>query len=268
MLHLFLSYVLNKVNHQNQFVPQAVLLRTGKVNILPARPQPFPTGKPKVFVPIPTGRPNRPFPVSTDRGYSPSVSSGWWKSTARPMPHFSSLTRVFHSPMLHLLRVEMVINSPWIMPIIGTKELASPEQTASGLASPRVSSYLVKAYQIYSYCCRSTHVAAMVLKHVAGLRFAKDSSMLLPFAVQCCWYVVPTGRVIVPTSRVIVATGRSTHVAAMVLKHVAGLRFAKDSSMLLPFAVQCCWYVVPTGRVIVPTSRVIVATGRYVVPTG
>nr|GEV93259.1 copia protein [Tanacetum cinerariifolium] len=62
----------NKVNHPNQFVPQAVLLRTGKVNIPPARLQPVPTGKPKVFTPVPTGRPNRPFPVPTDRGYSPS----------------------------------------------------------------------------------------------------------------------------------------------------------------------------------------------------
>ncbi|GJS04353.1 uncharacterized mitochondrial protein-like protein [Tanacetum coccineum] len=33
----------NNVNHQNQFVPQAVLLRTGKVNITPARPQSVPT---------------------------------------------------------------------------------------------------------------------------------------------------------------------------------------------------------------------------------
>nr|GEZ44264.1 hypothetical protein [Tanacetum cinerariifolium] len=35
----------NKVNHPNQFVPQAVLLRTGKATIPPARPQPVPTGK-------------------------------------------------------------------------------------------------------------------------------------------------------------------------------------------------------------------------------
>ncbi|GJW18208.1 hypothetical protein Tco_0025644 [Tanacetum coccineum] len=34
----------NNVNHQNQFVPQAVLLRTGKVNIPPARQQPVPAG--------------------------------------------------------------------------------------------------------------------------------------------------------------------------------------------------------------------------------
>nr|GEV72708.1 RNA-directed DNA polymerase, eukaryota [Tanacetum cinerariifolium] len=43
---------------------------------------------------------------------------------------FAQNYRVFNSPMLHLLRVEMVINSPWIMPILGTKELASPKQTA------------------------------------------------------------------------------------------------------------------------------------------
>nr|GEZ46431.1 retrotransposon protein, putative, unclassified [Tanacetum cinerariifolium] len=82
----------NKVNHQNQFIPQAVLLRTGKVNISPARPQPIPTGKPKVFAPVPTGRQNRPFPVPNDRGYSPSVISCWWKSTTGHMPYFSRPT--------------------------------------------------------------------------------------------------------------------------------------------------------------------------------
>nr|GEV28665.1 xylulose kinase-1 [Tanacetum cinerariifolium] len=75
-----LVYCRNKVNHQNQFVPQVVLLRTGKVNIPHARPQPVPTSKPKVFAPVPAGRQNRPFPVPTDRGYSPSVSSSWWKN--------------------------------------------------------------------------------------------------------------------------------------------------------------------------------------------
>nr|GEX98747.1 hypothetical protein [Tanacetum cinerariifolium] len=82
----------NKVNHLNQFVPQAILLRTVKVTIPPARPQPVPTGKPKVFALVPTGRQNRPFPVPTDRGYSPSISSDWWKSTARPMSHFNRPT--------------------------------------------------------------------------------------------------------------------------------------------------------------------------------
>nr|GEU65060.1 ribonuclease H-like domain-containing protein [Tanacetum cinerariifolium] len=45
-----------KVNHQNQFVPQVVLIRTDKVNIPPARPQPVPTGKPK----------ENPFPDAED----------------------------------------------------------------------------------------------------------------------------------------------------------------------------------------------------------
>nr|GEX17184.1 putative ribonuclease H-like domain-containing protein [Tanacetum cinerariifolium] len=65
------------------------------VNIPPTRPQPVPTGKLKVFAPVPTGRQNRPFPIPTDRGYSPSVISGWWKSTARPMPHFSRPTNSY-----------------------------------------------------------------------------------------------------------------------------------------------------------------------------
>nr|GFD24292.1 hypothetical protein [Tanacetum cinerariifolium] len=58
-------------------VPQAVLLRTGKVNIPLTRPQPVPTGKPNVFATVPTGRQNRPFLVPTDRGYSPSVIFDW-----------------------------------------------------------------------------------------------------------------------------------------------------------------------------------------------
>nr|GFA23984.1 ribonuclease H-like domain-containing protein [Tanacetum cinerariifolium] len=88
----------NKVNHQNQFVPQAILLRTCKVNIPPARPHPVPTGKPKVLAPVPTSRQNRPFPVPTDRGDSPSVISGWWKSTARPMPYFTRPTSSYFQP--------------------------------------------------------------------------------------------------------------------------------------------------------------------------
>nr|GEY44620.1 ribonuclease H-like domain-containing protein [Tanacetum cinerariifolium] len=161
----------DKVNHKNKFVPQAVLLRTDKVNIPPVRPQPVPTGKPKVSAPVSTGkpkvsthvptgkpkvstpvltgRPNRPSPFPTDRGFSPSVIfekvyTGYLR-TIVDLIHLHTddnvadlLTkafdgpRVFNSSMLHLLRVEMVINSPWIMPILGTKEMASPEQTAPG----------------------------------------------------------------------------------------------------------------------------------------
>nr|GEY90395.1 hypothetical protein [Tanacetum cinerariifolium] len=76
-------------NKNGYFNIKAVLLRTGKVNIPSARPQPVPTGKPKVFAPVPTGWQNRPFRVPTNRGYSPFVISGWWKRAARPMPYFS-----------------------------------------------------------------------------------------------------------------------------------------------------------------------------------
>ncbi|GJW42710.1 ribonuclease H-like domain-containing protein [Tanacetum coccineum] len=69
-------------------------------------------------------------------------------------------------------RVDMVINPPWNLPFLGAKGLTSPEQTATGKGisnplmaarvfvitkvstSPRVSSYLVKAYQIYLCCCK------------------------------------------------------------------------------------------------------------------
>nr|GEX63963.1 hypothetical protein [Tanacetum cinerariifolium] len=84
---------------------------------------------------------------------------------------------VFNSPMLYLLRVEMVINSPWIMPILGTKELASPEQTAPNAAFSR---------DIPLIC-------------------ADFSSILVK--TQSSRYVVPTGRVAVPTGRYVVPAG-------------------------------------------------------------
>nr|GEX68312.1 retrovirus-related Pol polyprotein from transposon TNT 1-94 [Tanacetum cinerariifolium] len=90
---------------------------------------------------------------------------------------FAQNYRVFNSPMLHLLRVEMVINSPWIMPIMGTKELASTEQTASD---------------------------APFSKDIS-LICADFSSILVK--TQSSWYVVPTGRVVVPTGRYVVPAG-------------------------------------------------------------
>nr|GEX11886.1 retrovirus-related Pol polyprotein from transposon TNT 1-94 [Tanacetum cinerariifolium] len=127
---------------------------TGKPKVTPvptSKPKvtPVPTGKPHVSTPVPTGRPNRPFLVPTDREYSPSVVLGnhiekvytGYPRTIVDLIHLHTddnvadlitkafdRPRVFNSPMLHLLRVEMVINSPWIMPIMGNKELASPEQ--------------------------------------------------------------------------------------------------------------------------------------------
>nr|GEY66062.1 zinc finger, CCHC-type [Tanacetum cinerariifolium] len=80
-----------------------------------------------------------------------------------------------------LLRVEMVINSPWIMPILGTKELASPEQTAPVL-------------------------------HVLRVGLVINPSR---YVVPTGRVIVPTGRYVVPTGRVIVATGRYVVPAAV-----------------------------------------------------
>ncbi|GJS22725.1 hypothetical protein Tco_0451357 [Tanacetum coccineum] len=63
----------------------------GKQTFL-SRPQPVPTGNQRFPASVPTGRQNRPFPVPTDIRYSPSVTSGWWKSTARHMPHLNRPT--------------------------------------------------------------------------------------------------------------------------------------------------------------------------------
>ncbi|GJU72362.1 hypothetical protein Tco_1263767 [Tanacetum coccineum] len=94
-----------RVTQSNQFVPQAVLLRSGKVSIPAARPNQVPAGRPKPVStgrpkPVSTGRPkpvstgkqNRPPPVHAGRRNSSSVTSGWWQSTARPMTHLPSPT--------------------------------------------------------------------------------------------------------------------------------------------------------------------------------
>ncbi|GKF39746.1 hypothetical protein Tco_0119807, partial [Tanacetum coccineum] len=70
----------NNANHQNQFVPQAVLLRTDNVNITPARPQPVPTGRQNRPIPVPTGRKNRPIPVPTENPYSDAENEGIFDS--------------------------------------------------------------------------------------------------------------------------------------------------------------------------------------------
>ncbi|GJS46000.1 ribonuclease H-like domain-containing protein [Tanacetum coccineum] len=86
-----------RVTQSNQFVPQAVLLRSGKVSIPTARPNQVPAGRPKPVStgrpkPISTGKQNRPSPVHAGRINSSSVTSGWWQSTARPMTHLPSPT--------------------------------------------------------------------------------------------------------------------------------------------------------------------------------
>ncbi|GJZ92975.1 hypothetical protein Tco_0665040, partial [Tanacetum coccineum] len=86
-----------RVTQSNQFVPQAVLLRSGKVSIPAARPNQVPAGRQK---PVSTGRPkpvsigkqNRPPPVHAGRRNYSSVTSGWWQSTGRLVTHLPSPT--------------------------------------------------------------------------------------------------------------------------------------------------------------------------------
>nr|GEU67772.1 ribonuclease H-like domain-containing protein [Tanacetum cinerariifolium] len=172
---------------------------TGKPKVTP-----FPTGKPKV-TPVPTGKP-KVTPVPTGK---PQLSIPVPTGTARPMPYFSRPTSSYfqtytpYVPTMYYNHMKYG-GDRWATAVKPLTELASPEQTVPGLASPRVSSYLVKAYQIYACCCGDS-------KSVAGSRFSEDYSLLLVQdflkIILCCWYVVSTGSVIVPTGRYIVPTG-------------------------------------------------------------
>ncbi|GJV28348.1 putative ribonuclease H-like domain-containing protein, partial [Tanacetum coccineum] len=102
-----------RVTQSNHFVPQTVLLRSGKVSIPAARPNQVPAGRPQLvstgrLTPVSTGRPKpvstgRPKPVSTGkqnrlplvhaaRRNSSSVTSGWWQSTTRHMAYLPTPT--------------------------------------------------------------------------------------------------------------------------------------------------------------------------------
>nr|GEV53371.1 ribonuclease H-like domain-containing protein [Tanacetum cinerariifolium] len=79
--------------------PKVKPVPTGKPTVKPVptdKPtvKPVPTSKPKV-TPVPTGRPNRPFSVPIDRGYTPSVMTGWWSHTASPMAYLINPTSSF-----------------------------------------------------------------------------------------------------------------------------------------------------------------------------
>nr|GEU45067.1 late embryogenesis abundant protein, LEA-14 [Tanacetum cinerariifolium] len=183
-----------------------IFQRTGKVHIPTGRPQPVPTSKPKVTpvptgkpkvkpvltgqpqvsTPVPTGRPNRPFLVPTDKGYSPSVSSDWWKSTARLMPHFSRPTSSYfqtytpYAPTMYYNHMKYG-RDRWVTAV---KPLTGKDISNSFLA--------------VMVCQKSLGYSNSPLIHVLRVRLVINSPR----------YVVPTGRVIVPTGRYVVPTGR------------------------------------------------------------
>nr|GEU48221.1 hypothetical protein [Tanacetum cinerariifolium] len=93
---------------------------------------------------------------------------------------FAQNYRVFNSHMLHLLRVEMVIDSPWIMLILRTKELASPEQMATDAAFSRDISLICADF-------------SSILVKIQSSRYVVSTGEVVPTSM----YVVPAGNVII-----------------------------------------------------------------------
>ncbi|GJT39913.1 anticodon-binding aminoacyl-tRNA synthetase, class 1a [Tanacetum coccineum] len=126
--------------------------------------------------------------------------------------------------------VEMVINSPWIMPLLGTKGLASPEQTATvGLS-------------------------------VAGSRFPEGSSMLLTFDVQFLEGVLMKNKDAASSRDIQLICAEFSSIQ---VKTQADWMLLQ-SSYFNP-QVSTSRYVVPTGRVVVPTGRYVVPAGKVII---
>ncbi|GKB18599.1 hypothetical protein Tco_0852522 [Tanacetum coccineum] len=123
------------------------------------------------------------------------------------------------------LRVEMVINPPWIMPFLGTKGLASPN--ANG------------------FCW----TAEVVPKSVASSCFLAASSTLLPlmFKFNKTFDVRFQG-----------------YEDQSVCHKICSIQDSSRLDVAVKFIFQSSWYVVPTGRVVVPTGRYVVPTGKVI----
>nr|GEV47895.1 putative ribonuclease H-like domain-containing protein [Tanacetum cinerariifolium] len=112
---------------------------------------------------------------------------------------------VFNSPMLHLLRVEVVINSPWIMPILGIQELASPNANGFCPDQTATDKDVSNPFMAVMVCQKSFGYSNSPLIHVLRIRL-----VIIPpgYVVPTSRVIVPAGRYIAPTGSVIAATGR------------------------------------------------------------
>ncbi|GJR67120.1 hypothetical protein Tco_0013185 [Tanacetum coccineum] len=129
---------------------------------------------------------------------------------------------VFNSPCLtdkkELIHheVEMVINSPWIMPLSGTKGLASPEQTATVLrvGLSVAGSRFPEGVLMKSRDAASSRDIQLICAKFSSIQVKTQADwMLLQSSyfnpqVSTSRYVVPTGRVVVPTGRYVVPAGK------------------------------------------------------------
>ncbi|GJS60075.1 hypothetical protein Tco_0654859 [Tanacetum coccineum] len=258
----------NNANHQNQFVQQAVLLRIGKVNITPARPQSVPTGKPKVPapvptgrqnrpIPVPTGRQNRPIPVPTGRGDSPSVTSGWWQSTARHMPHLHRPTSSYFQTYTPYVP-QMYYNHMQY----GGVRWATAIKLSAGCSwkTHRKGLYWENSYTnvedegIFDSSCSRSMTGNMErlddFQEFQGgkVTFGGGEAEVVPKSV----------------------TGSRFSAASSTNKDMCRsfMCSSQDSSRLdvaVKFIFQSSRYVVPTGRVVVPTGRYIVPAGKVII---
>ncbi|GJZ65823.1 hypothetical protein Tco_0622519 [Tanacetum coccineum] len=148
---------------------------------------------------------------------------------------------VFNSPCLtdkkELIHheVEMVINSPWIMPLLGTKGLASPEQTATvGLfnKATKTANYMVlEGVLMKNKDAASSRDIQLICAEFSSIQVKTQADWML---LQSSYFnpQVPTGRVVVPTGRYVVPAGK-------VIIIVSPGRLS----------------LVPTGRVLSPGKR-------------
>nr|GEU72572.1 DNA helicase [Tanacetum cinerariifolium] len=126
----------------------------------------------------------------------------------RRMAHvnYKNMNRVFNSLMLNLLRVEMVINSPWIVPILGIQELASPNANGFCPEQTATDKDISNPFMAVMICQKSLGYSNSPLIHVLRIGLVINlPGYVVPTGSRV---IVPAGRYIVPTGSVIAATGR------------------------------------------------------------
>ncbi|GKD21183.1 hypothetical protein Tco_1222886 [Tanacetum coccineum] len=126
--------------------------------------------------PVPTGRQNRPILVPTGRVDSPSVTSGWWKSTARPMPYLNRPTSSYFQTY-----------TPYVPQVYSNHMQYGGVRWATAIKPSAAD------------MCR-------IFKYASQDSSRLDVAAKLIF--QSSRYVVPTGRVVVPTDRYVVFAGK------------------------------------------------------------
>ncbi|GJY98736.1 hypothetical protein Tco_0516166 [Tanacetum coccineum] len=114
--------------------------------------------------------------------------------------------------------LKMVINSPWIMPLLGTKGLASPEQTATGVLMKNKDAASSRDIQLICVAAALSQVSILKLTSEYLSRNLKltGSNSSLGEDFTSGRVKVPAGRYVVPTGKdnVIVSAGRTKVIPA------------------------------------------------------